>query len=315
MIKPANTEWQIVGPTDGGIVLFGAPGTQVLRNSITSSSTNLGYGAINLVDYLYGGNYSGVVVSDNTITGVGKGLFNLGIAMGSFVWSNPHPQENFGPVTVTNNVFSGNIGFSIAINGWYGGLTATGNDVSAVHAPTSDFADASGCGSQIQSSFAANEQLVVYAPGVQGTSNIQSNFQRTPNTGTNWLCLTHPLPPKPAQQTFQANTQSVTAKQSTVVDLLNFHVQFQSDGNLVGLDTSGGAWTVKWATSTHSSACGSDGSQCFVAFGGDGNLVMYDANGPYWASNTAGRGHTITYYNAAPWLTIADASGNQIWAV
>ncbi len=184
-----------------------------------------------------------------------------------------------------------------------------------MHSPTSDFADDTSCGAQIRSSFGANEQLVVYPAGVQGPSTIQPEFQRTPDNGTNWLCLTHPLPPLPAQQSFAANSISITAQKSTVVDLKNFHVQFQGDGNLVGLDTTGGVWTVKWATSTHSDACGADGSGCFIAFGIDGNLVMYDANGPYWASNTAGKGSSLTFYNAAPWVAITDASGSQVWVL
>jgi hypothetical protein len=42
--------------------------------------------------------------------------------MGGQVGSNPHPLNNFVPTTVTNNVFRGNIGFSIVINRWVDGL-------------------------------------------------------------------------------------------------------------------------------------------------------------------------------------------------
>ncbi|AEO65562.1 uncharacterized protein THITE_2112661 [Thermothielavioides terrestris NRRL 8126] len=44
------------------------------------------------------------------------------ISMGGQVGSNPHPLNNFVPTTVTNNVFRGNIGFSIVINRWVDGL-------------------------------------------------------------------------------------------------------------------------------------------------------------------------------------------------
>ncbi|OZJ03560.1 hypothetical protein BZG36_03103 [Bifiguratus adelaidae] len=37
---------KITGSTDGGIVIFGAPGTRVTKNTLTSSSTNKGFGAI-----------------------------------------------------------------------------------------------------------------------------------------------------------------------------------------------------------------------------------------------------------------------------
>lgn len=116
---------QISGSTDGGIVVFGAPGSHFIGNTITSSETDEGFGAINMVDPSYNGNYSGVVVSDNTIKGVGTGFFNLGIGIGNNVWSDPNDQTYFGPATVTNNIFIGNIGFSIVINGWSGGLTVS----------------------------------------------------------------------------------------------------------------------------------------------------------------------------------------------
>ena len=116
---------QISGSTDGGIVIFGAPGSQFIGNSITSSETDEGFGAINMVDFSYNGNYSGVVVSDNTIKGVGTGFFSLGIGIGHNVWSNPNDDTYFGPATVTNNTFIGNIGFSIVVDGWSGGLTVS----------------------------------------------------------------------------------------------------------------------------------------------------------------------------------------------
>ncbi|KAK3935323.1 hypothetical protein QBC46DRAFT_462142 [Diplogelasinospora grovesii] len=306
------TDNSVTGSTDGGIVIFGSPGSHFLRNTITSSDTYLGFGAINMVDPSYGGNYSNVVVSDNIITGVGNGLFELGIGMGSQIWSNPHPLENFGPTTVTNNIFKGNIGFSIVINGWFGGLTVTGNDASGVHSPSSDTADASQCGAQQQTSFNDNEQLIVYPPGVQGPSTIQAEFTQIPNNGSNWLCLTHPLP---TQQSFAPGDLAVRASVSTVVQLRNFHVQIQGDGNLVGIDTTNGVWTVKWASSKYSSNCGSDGSECLIAFGGDGNFVEYDANGPLWDAGTSGTGQLLTFYNAAPWVEVDGAGGAELWTI
>lgn len=78
-----------------------------------------------MVDPSYNGNYSGVVVSGNTIKGVGTGFFNLGIGIGSKVWSNPHDGTYSGPATIEDNTFIGNIGFSIVVNGWSGGLTVS----------------------------------------------------------------------------------------------------------------------------------------------------------------------------------------------
>ena len=106
-------------------MLFGAPGTTVTKNTIIGSATNAGFGAINMVDDLgtYNGSFTNVVVSDNDITG--HKMFSVGIAMGSCIWSTcspPHVPLN-GPVTITNNNFSGNITFAIPINGWTNGLT------------------------------------------------------------------------------------------------------------------------------------------------------------------------------------------------
>lgn len=78
-----------------------------------------------MVDPTYAGNYSGVVVSGNTIKGVGTGFFNLGIGIGNNVWSNPNPLIYFGPATITDNIFIGNLGFSIVVNGWSEGLTVS----------------------------------------------------------------------------------------------------------------------------------------------------------------------------------------------
>lgn len=271
-----------------------------------------------MVDPTWSGNYSGVVVSSNTITGGPGSFINLGIGMGSQVWSNPHPETNFGQVTVTNNVFTGNVGFSIVMNGWLGGLTVTGNSVSGVATPSSSFASASGCGAVQQAAFADSEQLVYYQAGVTGSSGpnvIQAQFTALSTNASNWLCLTNPAPPLPDTESFLPNTLSVDASTSRVVSLRDFHVQVQGDGNVVGIDTTGGVWTVKWASSRFSSACGPDGSQCLLAFGIDGNFVMYDGNGPLWASGTDGSGQLLTFSREAPWVTVTGSNGQTLWTI
>lgn len=77
----------VQGPTDGGIVIFGSPGTQVYNNTIWILNVSIPFviffvrqlnpffqatllGGINLVDYEpWLGDYSGTVVHDNTIYG------------------------------------------------------------------------------------------------------------------------------------------------------------------------------------------------------------------------------------------------------
>lgn len=104
-------------------MIFGAPRTTVTRNKITSSATNAGFGAINMVDHLntYNGSYTDVIVSDNVITG--QKLFSVGIGIGSCVWGACGPGFLNGPSTIMNNTFRGNITFPIPINGWTNGLT------------------------------------------------------------------------------------------------------------------------------------------------------------------------------------------------
>lgn len=101
--------------------MFGAPKTTVKDNNIISSTTDSGFGGINMVDYLYGGIYDGIVVTGNTITG--KKMFNVGIAIGAYAWSFNYNALLQGPATISENTFSGNLPFAIAINGWTGGLT------------------------------------------------------------------------------------------------------------------------------------------------------------------------------------------------
>lgn len=104
-------------------MIFGAPGSTVTGNTITSSSQYLGFGAINMVDNSYNGDYANVQVTDNTITG--QLLFAAGISIGACTWSGPCRSPYFytGPATVSGNKFSGQIAFPISINGWSNGLT------------------------------------------------------------------------------------------------------------------------------------------------------------------------------------------------
>lgn len=71
----------VTDATDGGIVIFGAPGSQVEDNTVTARTRTL-LGGINLVDYApTNGNYNGTVVSGNTVDAQGA-LIKVGIAMG-----------------------------------------------------------------------------------------------------------------------------------------------------------------------------------------------------------------------------------------
>lgn len=128
------------------------------------------------------------------------------------------------------------------------------------------------------------------------------------------MCLQHPLP---SSLSFAAGGLSVTAAQSTVAQLENFHVQLQGDGNLVGyaIDPATSDWTPAWASSPQSSDCGGDGSLCVVTFGADGDFVEVDGAGQLWDTATAGKGETIVFSNASPYLQILDADGISVWTI
>ncbi|KAF8467501.1 hypothetical protein DFH94DRAFT_796026 [Russula ochroleuca] len=106
----------VTGTTDGGIVLFGSPGTMV----------NTLLGGINMVDVIpWGGNYVGTVVQNNTIVGglatdsdsaiqkdcqnVDDVIIKIGIAIG--------PQTWFGRLflAVLNNMLTGAFGYGIVV--------------------------------------------------------------------------------------------------------------------------------------------------------------------------------------------------------
>ncbi|PFH47806.1 hypothetical protein AMATHDRAFT_66860 [Amanita thiersii Skay4041] len=122
----------IQNPTDGGVVLFGSPGTQVYNNTIWILNQTL-LGGINLVDYdPFGGDYTGTVVTNNTILGGfatdGQGpgdtrgnnrdsaIIKIGIAIGPRTWFGDRYGSNVSRSgTVVNNQLSGAFSYAIAI--------------------------------------------------------------------------------------------------------------------------------------------------------------------------------------------------------
>ncbi|KAG8939437.1 hypothetical protein FRC04_006584 [Tulasnella sp. 424] len=95
--------------TDGGIVIFGAPGTLVTSNTIITR-TRMGLGAINMVDYgPHDGNYLGTRVINNTIRIEGSYL-KIGIGQGPSVWFTPpndKPREYIRGAVVKRNLITG----------------------------------------------------------------------------------------------------------------------------------------------------------------------------------------------------------------
>ncbi|KAF8305127.1 hypothetical protein DL93DRAFT_2066464 [Clavulina sp. PMI_390] len=75
----------IIDTTDGGIVLFNAPGSLVTSNTVVTK-TRLGLGAINMVDYIVeNGNFAFTRVTHNTLITAGS-MMKIGIGQGPSVW-------------------------------------------------------------------------------------------------------------------------------------------------------------------------------------------------------------------------------------
>ncbi|KII94656.1 hypothetical protein PLICRDRAFT_33470 [Plicaturopsis crispa FD-325 SS-3] len=123
----------INNPTDGGIVLFGAPGTRVENNTIWVETQTM-LGGINMVDYLpWLGDYSDTIVTNNSIAGgfstesatagESKGtnsediVIKIGIAIGPRTWFGDQYGNNVSANgTVINNQFSGAFSYAMAIS-------------------------------------------------------------------------------------------------------------------------------------------------------------------------------------------------------
>jgi len=123
----------ISNPTDGGIVLFGAPGTLVRNNTIWIEKQTL-LGGINLVDFdPFNGSFAGVIVENNTVMGgfadgtpsgnETKGddefdaIVKMGIAIGPRTWFGNHYFNNVSSsAIVRNNQFTGAFGYGIAMS-------------------------------------------------------------------------------------------------------------------------------------------------------------------------------------------------------
>jgi len=121
----------VQGPTDGGIVLFGSPGTQVYNNTIWILNHTL-LGGINMVDYQpWSGNYTGTTVYNNTILGgfanedlgsssdglnAEHAIIKIGIAIGPRTWFGDKFKNNVSRSgSVHNNLLSGAFSYGIAI--------------------------------------------------------------------------------------------------------------------------------------------------------------------------------------------------------
>ncbi|KAI0053713.1 hypothetical protein FA95DRAFT_1508275 [Auriscalpium vulgare] len=133
----------INNPTDGGIVLFGAPGTLVENNTIWVVNHTL-LGGINMVDVVpWGGDYTDTIVRNNTIIGglatdsnsseaslganIDDVIIKIGIAIGPQTWFASFFGGNVSSNgTVLDNQLTGAFGYGMAITSAYN-FTVQGN--------------------------------------------------------------------------------------------------------------------------------------------------------------------------------------------
>jgi parallel beta-helix repeat protein len=160
----------ITDATDGGIVIFGAPGSLVSNNTIRAVSRTL-LGGINMVDYgPFAGDYTNTTVTGNTIDAAGAQI-KVAIAMGPRTWRCPSATWNAGPNfggIVTNNLLTGaHMGYGLAADG-VANWTVNGNVSTAVHSgiPTQ------GCDGRLPDPPAAFQMH-----GEHATGSFQTDFQ------------------------------------------------------------------------------------------------------------------------------------------
>ncbi len=94
----------VLDASDGGIVIFGSPGT-VVRDNTIMTERNVLQGGINLVDYSpYSGDYNGVIVRNNVIKAKG-GFIKVAIAAGPGVWGiGKYGDTNYGATIINNRI-------------------------------------------------------------------------------------------------------------------------------------------------------------------------------------------------------------------
>lgn len=106
----------VIDASDGGIVIFGAPGTLVENNTVETKN-NILLGGINLVDYTaFKGNYTNTIVRNNQIKASG-GFIKVGIAIGPDVWGFGRGIKTTGGTVENNRLEGNNFGYGIAVAG------------------------------------------------------------------------------------------------------------------------------------------------------------------------------------------------------
>jgi hypothetical protein len=117
----SRVRWNVItDATDGGIVIFGAPGSVIESNWVIAQTRTL-LGGINMVDEGgYDGSYAGTIVRNNIIDASGA-VIRIGLGMGPRVWGCIQSNEAGHVIsggTVTHNLLRGaHMQYGFAVDG------------------------------------------------------------------------------------------------------------------------------------------------------------------------------------------------------
>ncbi|BGP54902.1 hypothetical protein JCM8202_003413 [Rhodotorula sphaerocarpa] len=167
----------ITDATDGGIVIFGAPGTHVSGNTITSATRGQ-LGGINAVDWApWSGTFADVVVEGNTLVTSGH-MMKVGIALGGMTWgSDNRTAARTHGGTFRNNIFKssndGYFGFGISVAGHIDAVVS-GNDASGA---SFGGQASSWC---VPSVLPPSPQAFIYDQYTTPGSDLENNFFQAP---------------------------------------------------------------------------------------------------------------------------------------
>ncbi|KAF8607578.1 hypothetical protein BDV93DRAFT_519610 [Ceratobasidium sp. AG-I] len=194
----------IDSPTDGGIVIFGSPGSLIQNNTIWIENNTL-LGGINVVDYdPFNGDFTGVVVENNTIIGgfatdqpenstdVYYGdndqdvIIKMGLAVGNRVWfGDKYGRNRNVGATVRNNKLTGAFGWGVAVSG-VRDFTVENNELVG----NTSFIGFRGVNCSITEALPSPTPFLYDSNGTEST-NLPSNYPDVLLEGS-LLCITSP---------------------------------------------------------------------------------------------------------------------------
>ncbi|KAL8290016.1 hypothetical protein RQP46_002955 [Phenoliferia psychrophenolica] len=167
----------VTDATDGGIVIFQAPGSHIHDNTIIASTRVL-LGGINAVDWgPFGGGYTGTVVERNTIIAQST-MIKIGMALGGMSWG----SYNVSTARTFDGLFQDNT-FTSGPSGYFGyAISVAGHDRATVlnnDATTANFGGGPSIAC-IPIPLVPTSQAFVYDEYTTSDHLLQSNFVNKP---------------------------------------------------------------------------------------------------------------------------------------